>query len=253
MLKKAVYGGVAMESVIILIMAALEPLQALAMKLGAYVPSILASLLLLLAGVFIGRHVRRLLERLLTIIRTDEYSRKLGLSHLLQRLGMGSSLTRLIGIVVYMLIFIAFLLAASDVIGLSIVSVFLHEVMGFMPKLIAVVIVLGGGLFLGDLVGHITYRSASANHVKGAEALSKVAYGLLVIFSGFLALRILGIDISILNQSMKLIIGSIGLGCAIAFGVAFGMAGRDTAAKWIRDLEPKHDPLSRKASMRKRA
>jgi len=230
-----------MDSVITLLMAALNPLHDLVLKLWGYLPSIVTALVLLLVGSFLARYGRIMMMRLMDILHVDEYARRIEAHHVLQRLGLGSSLTKVSGIVVFAVIMVAFLMASANAVGLSIVDEFLRRFLGFMPRLIAVVMVMGGGLYLGSLIERIVYRSANANHIRGSEALSRGTYGLMVLFSGFMALQILGIDTGILFQSMRIIIASVGLGCAIAFGVAFGMAGRDAAGRWIHDLTPKHD------------
>jgi hypothetical protein len=130
-------------------------------------------------------------------------------------------------------------MGAAEAVGFSAVPDFLYRIVAFAPRLIGAVLVLGGGLYLGDLIGRLVFRAADANRIRGAEALMRVTHGLVVIFSGLLAMDHLGIDRSILTDSMHIIVASIGLGCAIAFGVAFGMAGKDSAEKWIRDLTPR--------------
>lgn len=229
-----------MDSAIALFIAALEPLRVLALKVYAFVPSVAFGLLLLLLGAFLAVFMRGIVERVLDMIRLDEHVKQIGVPDILRRLGLGGSLTRLSGIVVYSMIILAFIVSAANAVGLTVVMDFLREVARFMPTLIAVLIVMGGGLFLGNIAGHIVHNAATANRIRGAEALSRLAYGLMILFSGLMSLRLLGVDLSILNSSIRIILGSIGLGFALAFGIAFGMAGRDTAAKLIRDLTPRH-------------
>jgi hypothetical protein len=221
------------------IMAALSPLMALSMSVVAFLPAMVAGIVLLLVGALAAHWLRVLVERVLKMLTIDEVSHRAGVSAVLARLGMGTSLIHLIGVVVHTTLIVAFLLASANAFGLGIVPEYLRRVVGFLPTLMAVVLVLGGGLFLGDLTGGIVRRAADANHVRGSEALMRITHGLLVLFSGLIALEILGIDIRIFLDSMPIIVGAVGLGCAIAFGVAFGMAGRDTAERFIRDITPR--------------
>ena len=93
-----------MDSVIVFIMAALSPLKAMILMLVAHGPYILAGLLLLVMGVFLAHWVRHGVERFLTVVKIDDHSRKLGLSNILNRLGLGSSLTKLGGFVGHALV-----------------------------------------------------------------------------------------------------------------------------------------------------
>lgn len=229
-----------MESVMMVVMAAIRPMQNIGLRLLELAPIVIAGLILLLVGVFLSRFIRDMLDRMFHAIKLDDHLKVTGIHDLLHRMGLGHSLSRLIGIVVHAVILLSFILGAADVMGLVIVSTFIRELVWFMPTLIGVVLVLGGGLFVGHLAGHVVHGAATANNVRGADVLSKGTFGLLVIFAGILALRLLGIEISIITGNMSIIIASIGLGAAIAFGVAFGLAGREHAERILRDLIPRN-------------
>lgn len=213
-----------------------DPLQTLFFQAAAKVPSVLGALGILLLGSFLGRWLCAGFERMMSLTMVDDYSEKIGINDFLMRLGLGRSMTAVVGFLIYWLIFLAFLLSAANVLQLTIVSEFLQQVVLFMPKLIAAVLVLGGGLFLGHFAGGIVGRAAAANQIKGAGVLSQATSGILIIFSGIMALERLGIDTRVLAQSMQIIIGSVGLGFAIAAGIAFGHAGKDLAGQWLAEL-----------------
>lgn len=222
------------------LMAALAPLQSLTLKIWAVLPAVAASLLLLLVGAFAGHWLRYLTEHAFRMLNVDDYVRRVGLSNIIARLGLGPHLTPVAGVVVYAIVLLAFILGAAEAMGLPIVSDYLHRVVAFCPRLISAVLVMGGGLYIGDLAGRIVHRAAEANRIRGSEALVKITHGILVIFSGIIALETLGIDVRVFfTDFLQILVAAVGLGCAIAFGVSFGMAGRDSAEKWIRDLTPK--------------
>ena len=213
-----------------------DPLQTLIRAAVSKAPSLLGALLLLLLGSFIARWLSHWIDRLLTMTKLDENIDKIGVNEVLHKLGLGRSVTALMGFLVYWLIFLAFLLSAANVMQLTVVSEFLEQIVLFLPKMIAAVLVLGGGLFLGHFASEVVERSAQANKIKGAGMLAQATYGIVIVFSAIMALQRLGIDTSVVSQSMQIVIGSIGLGCAIAFGIAFGNAGKDAAKDWIDQL-----------------
>ena len=228
-----------METALNFVMAALEPLRGLSLRLAGILPALAAGVLLLLIGAVAGHWLRVLVERVMKAAKVDDLFRRVGLSGILTRLGLGSSMTQLVGIVVHAVLILAFVVAAAEAAGFTIVNQFLARMLSFAPSLIAAVFVMGAGLFLGELAGGVVHRAATANRVRGADAIMRMTHGLVVIAAGLMALEVLGIDTRIFLDSMRIIIASIGLGCAIAFGVAFGLAGRDAAERWIRDLTPK--------------
>jgi hypothetical protein len=200
---------------------------------------VLAALILLLAGSFISRWLRVAIEKALHLTKLDEYSEKAGFSEVLRKLGVGQSPVSILGFLVYWLVFLAFLLSAADIVELTVVSEFLERVVMFMPKLIASILIMGGGLFLGHFLSEITGNAAKANNLSGAEALAKATQVVVVIFAAIMALERLGIDTSILSQTVQILLTSAGFGLALAFGVAFGLAGKDFAGKYIEKFTKK--------------
>ncbi|OGS10547.1 MAG: hypothetical protein A2234_01360 [Elusimicrobia bacterium RIFOXYA2_FULL_58_8] len=204
------------------------------MQAWSKVPAVLAALILLLAGSFIGRWLRVGVEKALGFTKLDEYAAKVGFSDILRKLGVGQSPVTILGFLIYWLVFLAFLLSAANVVELTVVSEFLQQIVMFMPKLIASILIMGGGLFLGHFLAEITGNAAKANEVSGAEGLAKATHTIVVVFSAIMALERLGIDTAILSQSVQIVLASAGFGLAIAFGMAFGLAGKELAGQWLQ-------------------
>lgn len=208
------------------------PFQQLLSTILVTLPSVLAALLLLLIGMVVGRLARAAVERFLKFTRIDEYTGKIKVNELLSRLGFGASPVFVIGFLVYWLIILVFLVSAANAVQLTVVSQLLERFVLFMPKLIGAVLVVAGGLLLGHFFGEIVLNAATANKLDGAVALSKVARFVVVVFASIMALEQIAIDTTIITSSIQIILATIGLGLAIAFG----LGGRDVAAEIIRNF-----------------
>lgn len=228
-----------MDTILQYPLAVLSSLQELTLQVWTALPNLIAGILLLVVGLFIGHWVRTLSDTVLKAVRADDYSRQLGLSTVLTRLGLGASLMNLIGMVAYVTILIPFVLVSADAVHFTTASEFMRRTVEFLPRCAAAIFVLGVGLYLGDVLGRMVHRAADANRIKGSETLMRATHAVMVIFSGIVGLEYLGVDIMVINNYLPIVIGSLGLGFAIAMGVSFGLAGRDSAERWIRDLTPK--------------
>lgn len=224
-----------MEEIIGFFMTALVPLQTLIETLLERVPLLLGVFLLLFLGAFVGHWVRVGLDRALRIVDVDGYARRIGMDRILARLGLGTSFVTLMGVVLHAMIVVSCLIASIDALGMTAVTEYLRRVVMFIPKFLSVILILGGGFFIGSIAGHIVHRAAEANHVRASGFLSKAAFGIMVLFAGIIALDLLGITMDILMGSIHIIVAAIGLGLAIAFG----LAGRSSAEKWLEDLNPR--------------
>lgn len=198
----------------------------------ATLPSIVGALILLLIGFMVGRALRSAAEKVLSIIKLDEYTAKVGLSEILSRLGFGRSPTYIIGFLVYWLIVLVFIVSASNVVNLTVVSELLENFVLFIPKLIASILIIFGGLVLGHFMLEVVTNAATSNNIKGGAVLGKLANVVVIVFSGLMALQHLGIETQLLTSSFQIVLGTIGL----ALALAFGLGGKEVAADIVRDF-----------------
>jgi hypothetical protein len=208
------------------------PVQQLLSEILVKLPSILAALLLLLIGMVVGKLARTAAEKFFKFVHMDEYAEKVKVNELLSRLGFGRSPAFVIGFLVYWLIILVFLVSAANAVQLTVVSQLLERFVLFIPKLIGAVLVIAAGLLFGHFSGEVVLNAATANKLDSAVAFSKTVRVVVVVFAGVMALEQIDIDTSIITSSIQIILGTIGLGLAIAFGIG----GKDVAAEIIRNF-----------------
>lgn len=208
------------------------PFQNLAQRVLAKLPGILIAFVLLFLGLLAARGLRTFLERVLERAKLDEYAGSVGVNELLTRLGLGKSPSFAIGFVAYWFILLFFIVAAANAVELRIVSELLERFMGFLPALIAAILILLAGLVFARFLSEVVANASSANDIRGGELLSKATYIIIMGFSGLMALEQLGIQMLLVSQSIQIILASIGL----AFALAFGLGAREIAADILRDL-----------------
>lgn len=210
----------------------LGPLQQLLGTILGMVPAIAAAILMLLAGMVVARLVRAAVDKFFALIHLGQHTERIRLNELLARLGFGRSPAFVVGFLVYWLIILVFLVSAANAVQLTVVSQLLQRFVLFVPKLIGAVLVVAGGLLLGHFSGEIVQNAATANKLDGAVALGKIVRFTVVVFASIMALEQVGIDTSIITSSVQIILATIGLGLALAFG----LGGRDVAAEIIRNF-----------------
>ncbi|MEK9145755.1 MAG: hypothetical protein AAB339_09120 [Elusimicrobiota bacterium] len=210
----------------------LAPFRLVAGRGIARLPSFAAAFLLLLTGLFAARAVRALIERLLQRARLDEALQGVGVAEVLSRLGMGKSPAYVLGFLAYWFILFAFFVSAADAVELAAVSELLERFALFLPSVTAALLVLFGGLMFARFLSQVVANAASANEVRGGEALSKAAYAAVVVFASMMALEQLGLRMLLLSSSIQILLASVGL----AFALAFGLGGKAIAEELLRGL-----------------
>jgi hypothetical protein len=189
-------------------------------------PSIFAAGLLLALAYVVGRLVAGLISTLLA---------GAGFNNVLARLGLAKEGSaegdRTPAAVVGTLILVAIMLFASieaaGLLGFENLSVLLSSFIAFAGQVILGLVIFGVGLFLANLAAD-TVRASSAPQ---AGLLALAARISIIVLAGAIALRQMGLANEIIELAFGLLLGSI----AVAVALAFGLGGRDIAARQIEE------------------
>src|SRR5436305_12457962 len=173
--------------------------------------------------------VNKAVTFLLRKIGFDRMADRIGLTRLEQRMGVKMDAAGLLGKIVYWFLLLIFLIPATDSLGLPAVSNILNQLVAYIPNVfVAVLVRLLGTLaatFVSDLVRGAT---ASAN-VGNPNIFAGIARWAIIGFASLIALEQLQIAPALLNILFTAIVGS----AALAFALAFGLGGQDTARRWL--------------------
>jgi hypothetical protein len=209
----------------------LEPVQMSLGKLAGYLPKVGGLLLILVIGALIAVGIAVLVEKLLEIIRLEKGAKKVKIPEILKKGGIGLSLSELITEVVFFLVIIGTLITALEYYGVG-TGTLMGQVLAYIPHVIAAVFILILGIFLAILIGGIIALIGGNVRIAQATTLGHIAKYVIIIVAGLLALKELGLNVILTDNSKDIILGSIALGAA----VAFGLGGKDRAEKFLNTI-----------------
>lgn len=198
------------------------------------IPNIIVAILLILAGIIIGRWVKDFVVQLMKNLGVDSLTEKMGMNKTADPDTDPSaySLARIIGVVAQVLIILLFTVEALQLLNLEFMVSLATGIFAYIPAVIAALVILAIGFWLAnlaeDFIGSVFKKSSGGPHV-----LRYVAKYAILAFAFFMALDQLGIAASIINSAFILILG----GAALAFGLAFGLGGKEHASRYLDRME----------------
>jgi hypothetical protein len=204
-------------------------------RVASSLASLAAAFLLLLVGMVAARLVRALVEAALGRIHLDDLTGRVGLNELFARLGLGKSPTAVAGFVLHWFILTVFVVSAANALNMTVVSDLLERFAQFLPSLVAAVLILFGGLLFGRLMSQVLTNAAAANAIRGGGAVALGAYVVVVGYSALAALEQIGAKPALVLSAAQILLGSLGL----ALAIAFGLGAKDLAGDWLRGLRKK--------------
>lgn len=210
----------------------------------AALPTIVGALLILIIGWIIAGWVGGLVARLARLVRVDMVASRIGVSDFLSRAKSGLKVSDVIGEVVTWVVRLIFVEMAADRLGFPQVTAIINQVLSFIPNIIVAMIVLGVGAFLAQIASGLVRASASEAKIGNPTLLGKLTSGAVLAFAIIIALNELNVAPVVVNT---LFIGLVAA-LALALGLAFGLGGKDTAARycerWASGLEQNASKLS---------
>jgi len=200
----------------------------------AFLPNILAALVILAVGLFVATILARVTRRLLIAAGLD---RRPGARKLL---GQGTSLERLppiAGRIVYWVLALVTVGLAVDALHLSWLSAGVASVLAYLPNVLAAGAIVAGGYVAGNFLYRTVTRSEAASVLWG-----RLLRGAIFALAAFMALQELRIATAIVTIAFTVALAAM----AVAGALAFGLGNRELAGRITRDWYERKAPRYRR-------
>ena len=218
-----------------------QPVREMLTKIMAYLPILLGALAILIIGWLVAKAVRRLVDWLLKVTRFDKLADKAGISEILRKGDLEISAREVISGLVYWLIMLMVLVMTVDALGLPKSSDVLAGLFAYVPKVIAALLVLVVAMFLASFVSGIVQTAAGNANLPRPEIIAGISRWAIIIFAVTISLGELGIGTLLVTATFNIILG----GVCLALALAFGLGGKDAAARYLEELRERHSEKKR--------
>lgn len=206
-------------------------------KFASFLPSLLAAIVLLVIGHFLGKLLAYVISKLLAKVGLDRISEKAGLGNAVGGSGIVASPSLIVGKIVYWLIFLTFIISAADTLGLDRVSSTIDDFVLYLPKVIGAMLVAIVGLFVATLVRTALEAALASINLGYERAVGGLVYGIIVVVVLSLAVGQLEIETELLNQVISILLLAAAAAVALALGLGTReVAGNIVAGVYARDL-----------------
>ncbi len=213
--------------------AILTSLNAALALVFTFVPKLLGFLVILLIGWLVATAISKALTFILRRIGFDRLAERIGMKQLEQRMGIALDPAAILGQVTYWFVFLIFLVPAVDALGLTSVSNILNTLISYIPNVFVAIIVLFLGTLAANFVADIVQAATQGTKVGDPVLFANIARYSIMGFVAIIALEQLQIAPALLNILFTAFIGAV----ALAFGLAFGLGGRETAQRILARSE----------------
>lgn len=199
----------------------------------AFLPNIIAAVIVFLIGWIIGVILYRVVVEVVKVLKIDEALKAAGMNDAARQAGFNLDVGKFLATLVEWFIILVFLVASLDILGLTRVTIFLQTVvLLYLPQVIVASLILILGAIVAEIVKGLVSHSAQAAGSHSGNFAGTVAKWAIWVTAIMAALTQLGIATDLLQTLFTGVV----IALSLAFGLAFGLGGRDAAADIIRKV-----------------
>ncbi|HHZ14014.1 MAG TPA: mechanosensitive ion channel [Clostridiales bacterium] len=201
------------------------PIVSMLNSIITMVPNIFVAIILILIGYYIAKYVGQILTALLNRIgihKIYSWTEKNSETNIPR-----IDLALVIGNIVRAIIMLFITVEALNVLKLEVLNNIGTAIILYIPLLVSGLLII----ILGTLAGYFV-ESIIVKHVNSPIS-GKIAKYIIIVFAIFMTLEQIKFASTIVNTAFLLILGSL----AVAFAVAFGIGGRDFARRQLDKLD----------------
>ncbi|HFI0043271.1 TPA: mechanosensitive ion channel [Streptococcus suis] len=201
-----------------------QPIVTILNQVIGILPHVLVALVLIAVGSFVAKLIGNLLENLLETAGINAYSK-----YLFTKEEVSFELSAIITQVVRAIIIVFFFIQAIQVLNLEVFNAVGSALLAYLPSLISAIAIVILAIIASNLVANFLQK------VTDSPLVITIVRYLMIVFAVFMALDQLKFAQHIVQSTFTIVLGAL----AVAFALAFGLGGREFAARQLEKLEKK--------------
>jgi hypothetical protein len=194
-----------------------------------FLPKLIFALIIFAIGWLLASLIEKLVEAVFKSLKIDAGLKSAGLEDVVKRAGHNLNSGMFVGAIVKWFVIIVFLIASFDILDLTQVTSFLRDVVAYLPQVIVAILIMMAAIIVANVMQKVVVASARAAHVLNAELLGRITKWAIWIFGLLTALFNLGVAPGLIQT----VVMAVFAGAALAFGLAFGLGGKDSAQRLL--------------------
>jgi len=196
-------------------------------------PSIFWASLVLLLGVIIAHWMGAMLVIFLKKIRLNQALKRMGLEEALSKIDIPLNAPKIFSEIAKWFFIILFLMASSEILGLTQFSQFLERVIVYFPNIFISALIFIVAVFLVDFSQKIVIGSLEKEKITYSRFLGRgLSFSIWI-----LAILAILYQLKIASTLILIIFMGVMATIVLILGISFGLGGKDLAAKILKELE----------------
>jgi len=207
----------------------LKILEGVVAKFAESVPGIIGALIITLVGWIIAKIVSKGILKVLEKLNIDQLADKVNDTDLVSGTNFKFQPSGLIANVVYFLIMLITLIAATDVLNVTAISNMMTDLMNYIPSLLIAIVLLILAVVVSDVIKKFVLAACNSVGIPSGRIISQFVFYLVFLTLSISALDQAKIATDLITSNLNIILAGI----MAAFAIGYGLASKDTMANFL--------------------
>ena len=195
----------------------------------AFLPKLLGFLIILAIGYVVARVVKTIVTKALQAVGVDRALHSGSIGEHVNKVAPDVKPSSTIGSIAFWFLFLGAVAIAVSQLGIPALNNFIAAIGAYLPNVVAAVLIFVVAVAISGAVGALVARTMGDTPT--GKVVGTVVPVLVMAIAGFMILNQLRIAPEIVTATYIALIGS----AALALALAFGLGGRDVAARMLND------------------
>lgn len=200
-----------------------------------FTPKFIGAVLVFVIGWFIAVIVGKIIAEVLKKLQFNKIFEKGGLKDALERADMKADASEFVGAVFKWILVIVFLSVSVEILGLVQFSVFLTNVLDYLPNVVVAVLIFVVAVIITDILEKVVRAAVEGVKVGYGGVVAAIVRWSIWIFAIFAILYQLNIAKDLITTLLQGLVWFF----VLAGGIAFGWGGKDVAGEMLESLKKK--------------
>jgi hypothetical protein len=197
----------------------LESLNQMGRSIAEVAPKIIFAILVLAFGWLLTKLIAFVLKRALKFAKVDKLTDVINEKNLFGNTDLKFNVTGVIVGFLKWVMFLVFLIIASDIMGWEIVSVEIGNLLRYLPKLFSAIALFMIGLYIANFVKKAIRGLFESFDLHGEKMVSSLVFYVIIITITITALNQAGINTNIITNNLTIILGAFLATIALSLGL----------------------------------
>jgi len=197
----------------------------------AVLPKIIGAIILFSFGLILSGWVKKLIVKSLSMVKFEKLTKVAGLEGYLKKINSELTFTEVLGVFAEWVLVLVFLLASTEVLGLSVVSSVAAQMLAYVPNILAAALIFAVSFYIAKLVGGLIKSVVAGIDHKIARPAGNLARYLILLIGFFAAIDQLQIAQSLVSTFFQGLTYTL----VLIIGLSVGLGAKDLVGKILSD------------------